>query len=206
MEQAIVQFAKNIVLNNTFLSYVFFFVSQSLQVLFPPYPGDMILVLEGYLSGLVGLNTALIITNAVSSTTLSSVLLYNIGKIKEERILHSKIIHYLFETGKIDKLKKLFNKLGPSVIILSKFIPGIYSITVLAAGIFKLNKKTTYIAILIISFLHNTAFILLGKIVGENWAIIFKKINVYNKYISIILIAALIIYFILLSIKKKLLE
>ncbi|MGF7058731.1 DedA family protein [Brassicibacter mesophilus] len=206
MEQAIVQFAKNIVLNNTLLSYIFFFLSQSLQVLFPPYPGDMILILEGYLSGLVGLNTLLIVANAVTATILSSVLLYNIGWVKEEKILHLKIIHYLFETGKIDKLKKLFKKLGVSVIILSKFIPGIYSLTVLAAGIFKLNKRNSYIAISVISFLHNTAFIMLGKVVGENWSIIFNKINIYNKYISIILIAGVLIYLLLLSLKKKLLE
>lgn len=206
MEQAIVQFAKNIVLNNTLLSYIFFFLSQSLQVLFPPYPGDMILILEGYLSGLVGLNTLLIVANAVTATILSSVLLYNIGWVKEEKILHLKIIHYLFETGKLDKLKKLFKKLGVSVIILSKFIPGIYSLTVLAAGIFKLNKRNSYIAISVISFLHNTVFIMLGKVVGENWSIIFNKINIYNKYISIILIVGVVIYLLLLSLKKKLLE
>ena len=206
MEQAIVQFAKSIVLNNTLLSYIFFFLSQSLQVLFPPYPGDMILVLEGYLSGLVGLNILLIVANAVTATTLSSILLYNIGRIKEEKILHSKIIHYLFEASKIDKLKKLFKKLGVFVIIISKFIPGIYSLTVLAAGIFKLNKRNSYIAIIAISFLHNTVFIMLGKIVGENWSIIFNKINIYNRYISIILIVVAVIYFLLLSLKKKLLE
>ncbi len=206
MERILVDFAQKIVMENILLSYLFFFVSQSLQILFPPYPGDMILILEGYLSEIANLSFYFVVANASASTSLSSILLYNIGKRKQERILHSKIITLLFATEKVNKLNRLFSKLGALVIIISKFIPGIFSLTVLSAGVFKVRKRSAYLSIIVISFLHNLTLISLGKLVGENWSIILRKMNVYNRYIIIMTIVVLIIYFILLQLKKRLFE
>lgn len=206
MEELIINFAKNIVTENVFLSYVFFFVSQSLQVLFPPYPGDMVLILEGYLTELANLNLILVMLTAILATTLSSILLYNIGSKKEERILHSKIIIYLFDTKKVDKLRHLFDRFGATVIIISKFIPGIYSITALAAGIFKVKKAKAYTAITVITSIHHISLIILGKILREKWTIILHKINRYNRYLFIIVILGFGIYAILHIIKRKLLK
>lgn len=206
MEKLIIDFAQRIVNDNIILSYLFFFVSQSLQILFPPYPGDMVLIIEGYLSEVAHLNIYLVVANAAVSTSLSSIFLYNIGRKKQERILNSKIITFLFATEKINKLYRLFSKLGSPVIIISKFIPGIFSLTVLSAGVFKVRKKFAYIAIIVISFLHNLTLILLGKLVGENWSAIFRKMNVFNRDIIIVAIIGLIIYFIMLQLKKRLLD
>jgi len=206
VEDFIIEFAQNIVAKNILLSYIFFFVSQSLQVLFPPYPGDMILIIEGYLSEEANLNIYIVIANAVISTSLSSIFLYNIGRKKQEKILHSKIVTFLFGTSKITKLSKLFIKFGAIVIILSKFIPGIFSLTILSAGIFKVKKKFAYLSIIIISFFHNLTLILLGKLVRENWSMILRKIDVYNRYIILLVVTMFIIYLIMLQLKKKLLD
>lgn len=206
VERLIIDFAQKIVNDNIILSYLFFFASQSLQILFPPYPGDMVLIIEGYLSEVAHLNIYLVVANAVASTSLSSIFLYNIGMRKQERILNSKTITFLFATEKINKLYRLFSKLGAPVIIISKFIPGIFSLAVLSAGVFKVKKRFAYISIIVISFLHNISLILLGKLVGENWSVIFRKMNVYNRYIIIAAIVGLIIYFIMLQLKKRLLD
>lgn len=202
MEELIVEFSKNIVSKNIILSFIFFFVSQSLQVLFPPYPGDMVLILEGYLSQMAGINIIFVITTAITATFLSSVVLYILGKKEEDKILHSKIVKLLFETDKVVKLRNLFKRFGPLVIIISKFIPGIYSIAVLSAGIFKMNKKKAYISIFIITSIHHISLIILGKILGENWTYIFDKIEVYNRQILFLSIVGLLIYLIIIKLKK----
>lgn len=206
MEKIIIEFAKDIVQSNILLSYIFFFISQSLQILFPPYPGDMVLILEGYLSELAGMNYILVNINAIMATFFSSVLLYRIGKKEEYKILNSKIVKYLFDTKKVDKLRKLFTKMGAFVIIISKFIPGIFSITVISAGIFKVKKRKAYLSILSITALHHIILIGLGKLLGENWTIILKKIEIYNKYLFVLVIIIIIIYFILIKVKRKLFE
>jgi membrane protein DedA with SNARE-associated domain len=54
MEQNLIDFTKDIAMQYPYLAYIFFFISASLQILFPPYPGDTVLVLEGYLSSTGG--------------------------------------------------------------------------------------------------------------------------------------------------------
>lgn len=203
MEELIIQFSKNIVSQNVIFSYVFFFLSQALQVLFPPYPGDMVLILEGYLTEIANLNIVVVIMIAITSTWLSSIALYILGRNKGEKILHSKIIRKLFETDKVLKLKKLFKKFSFIVIIISKFIPGIYSITILSAGIFKVKKTIVYFSIALITSLHHIVLISLGKILGENWTFVFRKIEKYNKQMLTLIIPILILYFIVIQIKKR---
>lgn len=203
MEELIIQFSKNIVSQNILLSYVFFFVSQALQVLFPPYPGDMVLILEGYLSEIAGINIVLVILNAISATYFSSVVLYILGDIEGKKILQSKIIMKLFETDKVLKLKRLFDRFGAIVIIVSKFIPGIYSITVLSAGIFKVKKEVAYTAIFIITSIHHIALIILGKVLGENWTYVFRKIEVYNRQMLMLIIPIAFLYLIIIKLKNK---
>ncbi|MTI71197.1 MAG: hypothetical protein FH751_13185 [Firmicutes bacterium] len=204
MEQLIIEFAKDIVSNNILLSYLFFFVSQALQILFPPYPGDMVLIIEGYLTEFSNINLFLVMITAILATSLSSILLYNIGRKEGSVILKSKVVKYLFDTEKVNKLRHLFDRFGTLVIIGSKLIPGIFSLTVLSAGIFKVKRKLAYISIVIITIIHHGILIILGKILGENWTLIFYKINQYNRTIIVLAIIGFILYIILLKIKNKL--
>ncbi|MBS4540120.1 VTT domain-containing protein [Clostridium sp. D2Q-11] len=206
MEELIIQFSKNLVSKNILLSYIFFFLSQALQVLFPPYPGDMVLILEGYLSEIAGVNIILVIINAISATYFSSVALYLLGNKEGEKILHSKIINRLFETDKVLKLRRLFDRFGSVVIIVSKFIPGIYSIAVLSAGVFKVERKVAYTSIFIITSIHHIALITLGKVLGENWTYVFRKIEMYNKQMLMLIIPLIFIYLIIMKIKKKIFD
>lgn len=206
MEELIINFAKEIVSENVLLSFLFFFLSQSLQILFPPYPGDMVLIIEGYLSELANLNIFLVAIIAICGTSLSSFLLYKIGRKKEEKILHSKITKLLFDTDKVEKLRTLFDKFGPAVIVISKFIPGIFSLTVLSAGIFKVDKTKAYTSVVLITAVHHIVLIALGKLLGENWTVIFHKLNVYNRYFFILIMGAFIFYILMHLLKRRLLK
>ena len=203
MEKIIIDIAKKVVLDYPIFSYLFFFISQSLQILFPPYPGDMLLIAEGYLAGLANLNIILISVNAITGTFLTSIFLYHVGIKEEYKILHSRIIQYLFDVKKVSKLEKLFNKYGAVVIVISKFIPGIFSITLLSAGVFKVKKKSVYLAVFFITSIHHIMLIILGQTLQENWIVLIRKINLYNRYIIGIVIIGLILYGLVHIIKIK---
>lgn len=203
MEEVIVSFAESIVVKYPLLALLFFFISQSLQILFPPYPGDMVLILEGYLSYLGNLSIVLVILNAILATYFSSVLLYRIGRKNGYKILHSKYISKIFKINNLDDFEILFNKYSHYAIIISKFIPGFFSLTVLSAGIFKVDKNKTYISILTITSIHHFTLILLGKKLGENWRIILNAISTYSRYVIVFIVIGLGIYLIIAFIKKR---
>lgn len=114
--------------------------------------------------------------------------------MKQSEILHSKLINFLLDTKKILKVSKILKKYSFITIILGKFIPGIYSIVILLAGIFKLNNWTVYITIGLTNFIHHSIFILLGKKLGENWVLIIEKLRIYQRYILFVVFISLIIY------------
>lgn len=194
MEELIIKFSQEIVNINKIGAYIFFFISQGLQVLFPPYPGDTILILEGYLAQIANLNILFVIINAISATFFSSLILYRLGYTKGYSILESKLLNKLFDTKKVNILKNKFNKYGYFVIILSKFFPGFYSITILTAGIFKVKKEKVYISILINTSFHHILLILLGKSLGENWIVVIRFIESYSRYFTGIIVILLLIY------------
>lgn len=194
MDHILVEFAKEIVVENKLAAYLFFFISQALQILFPPYPGDMILILEGYLSELANLNIILIILIAISSSLLASIFLYRIGLMKGYRILHSKIITKLFEIDKISTFQLNFKKYGYLSILISKFMPGFYSVTILFAGIFKLNREKVYLTILINNSIHHILLIFLGKYLKEKWVIVINLLNKYSKYFVLGVLIIFVIY------------
>ncbi|WP_069650079.1 DedA family protein [Caloranaerobacter ferrireducens] len=203
MESIILNIIDKLVSGNKLFLYLFFFFSQYLQIIFPPYPGDMVLVIEGYLSELVHLNIYFILTIAWFGTFLSSLMLYKLGEKEKEKILHSKFIKFIFNTKKFLKLKNMFNRHGPAAIFVSKFIPGIYSFTVLIAGISEADKKLTYLTIGIVNIIHHTMLIVLGKILKENWVIIINVLKTYNKYVIIAMIIFTLFYVLLTRVNKK---
>lgn len=203
MESIILKIINIFIKDNIILLYIFFFFSQALQVLFPPYPGDMILVIEGYLSQVAKLNIYLILIVAWLGTFISSVILFKFGYMKQSEIQQSKLINFLIDTKKILKVSKILKKYSFITIILGKFIPGIYSIVILLAGIFKLNSWTVYITIGLTNFIHHSIFILLGKKLGENWVLIIEKLRIYQRYILFLVFISLIIYLLFHRIKKK---
>ncbi|SHH79186.1 membrane protein DedA, SNARE-associated domain [Caloranaerobacter azorensis DSM 13643] len=203
MENVILDIIDRLTNSNRLFLYLFFFFSQCLQIIFPPYPGDMVLVIEGYLSELLHLNIYFVLIIAWFGTFLSSLMLYKLGEKEKEKILQLKIIRVIFDTEKFIKIKEMFNKYGSAAIFISKFIPGIHSFTLLIAGIFEVNKKLAYLTIGIVNITHHALLIILGKILKENWAIIINMMKTYNKYIIIAIIVFGFFYLLSIRTNKK---
>lgn len=191
MEENIIQFTKEIAGENPILAYVFFFISAVLQILFPPYPGDTVLVLEGYLASKGFFNTYLIALNAITGTFLSCLSLYHVSYRLGDRIFESAFINKFFSRDKIDRLTEWFKKYGSAAILISKFVPGIGSLTMIVAGTFRVPKLKAYAAMVAASVMHNSLLVLIGKTAGDNVALIKEIFAKYNLIIiAVVLVSA----------------
>ncbi|EYE89095.1 hypothetical protein Q428_04470 [Fervidicella metallireducens AeB] len=194
MEREIIEFARHIATSNPIIAYIFFFINAALQILFPPYPGDTIIALEGYISSLGFLNSNLLLLTTVTGTYLSSVLLYFLSFKFGNSLIAHKFTEKFFDTENITKLEKWFNKYGAMAIIINKFIPGMGSITLIAAGAFQLSKIPALIAIAIASVIHNTILFVSGKLTGDNISKIKIMFVEYNNYLWVGLVTVFILY------------
>ena len=111
MEQNLIQFTKDITGQNPAFAYIFFFISSILQILFPPYPGDTVLILGGYLASKGLFNIYLIALNSIAGTFLSCSLLYHASYNLGDRIFKMHFINKYFPSDKIGKLIEWF-KIG----------------------------------------------------------------------------------------------
>lgn len=204
MESQIIAFINKLVLKSPISAYIFFFINSVLQILFPPYPGDTIVVFQGYLSSHGILNTYLLLTVTLCGTYLSSIFLFNLGFKYHYKLFNNRLIKKYVDYNKVKSLESWFKRYGALVIIVSKFIPGLGFASILAAGIFKLPVKTTYISIAVSTLIHNGILFFAGRIAGDNMDLIKNIIFEYNKLIIICLFILSIVYlYIKFSFKRK---
>lgn len=205
MERELLSFAESIAKTNPLLAYIFFFFNSVLQVTFPPYPGDSVIIFQGYLSSIGLLSPALLFLSTFSGTISSSVFLYMISLKLGKRLINGRFIKKYFDTEKIYNLKNWFDKYGAAAIIINKFIPGIGSLTLISAGLFKLKTLPALLAIVAASLLHNTILFMAGSLTGKNINMLQKFVGDYEKLIlsGILIISAIYIYLKYMHIKKE---
>lgn len=201
MERQILIFIKSIADKNYFVTYIFFFFNSCLQILFPPYPGDTITIFQGYLTYRMGFNKYFMLLSTLLGSFLSSMFLYYFSYKKSDYVLNNKYLIRLFNIDKIHKLESLFRKYGVFFILINKFIPGLGSLTFIAAGIFKLQFIPALLSILIANILHNTMLFTAGAITGDNMDIIKASIKEYYRLIVVMISILFSIYWVL---QKKL--
>jgi membrane protein DedA with SNARE-associated domain len=153
------------------------FLYSFIEVVFPPIPGDALLILSGSISEYAGLNPVWILAVAFAGTFSASYLLYNLGFRMERRILHSPRFSSLLDTKSFIKIEKVLNRSGFWLILFSRFVPVVRSGIILAAGMVNLDKRKS-LAALALSVLGSTSlFILGGRYLGKRLEIILRFWN-----------------------------
>jgi membrane protein DedA with SNARE-associated domain len=97
---------------------------------------------------------------------------------------------------KINRTKKLFEKFGPSLLLIGYFIPGVRHLAAYIAAVnsfpFRKFAVYAYTGALIWTF----TFITLGRKLGGNWGIVETYMSKYSIYsIMLVLILSIIVYF-----------
>jgi membrane protein DedA with SNARE-associated domain len=187
---------------NGFYIFITIFVSNFIENIFPPWPGDTINVFYaavplrsrgwedwmGFGLGIWGGNI------------LGALVMYYFG----ERILSFfvKKFPFLGEEGKsLTKLKSSFRKNAFQYVLLSRFSAGVRFLVSIACGGIRMNLVSFLTAFSISVFLWNGVLVGFGYLLGENWSKIIEWMGVYNKWILLLLGAFFGMYF--LYQKKK---
>lgn len=97
---------------------------------------------------------------------------------------------------KINRTKKLFEKFGPSLLLIGYFIPGVRHLAAYIAAVnsfpFRKFAVYAYTGALMWTF----TFITLGRKLGGNWGIVETYMSKYSIYlIMLVLILSIIVYF-----------
>ena len=178
------------------------FLYSFFEVVFPPLPGDSLLILSGSLSGLSGSSPIAIIISASLGTFASSTMLYLLGAKMEKALLHSSKHSHLLNSKMFHRMEKWFRKYGFWTIVLSRFIPVVRSGIILAAGMVNMEKNRSFLAVGASIIVSTSIYVVSGSFLGQNWRKLPEFWNDRIKSICLIILCLIIVYLVLVRLYK----
>lgn len=204
MDSLLSFFTQNIINGNPVFTYIFIYITGVLQLVFPPYPSDVIIVLEGYLTTVgIKYNFFLVYIISVLGSITGSFLVYWFGYKKGSEVLRYKVVLKYINEKHIKRSEKVFNKYGKYGLIISKFIPGTSSLMVLISGVFKVKRRVYFPYIIFSIFLQQFIYLMLGRVIGHNVDQVKNFFSVFNFVAIFVVVALALIVYLIYKIRKS---
>jgi membrane protein DedA with SNARE-associated domain len=175
------------VTHGAFWFYVFIFLSNVVENFFPPYPGDMVTFVGGYLAGTNHLTFPLVFLSAGLGCFGGAMLLYLLGRSKGRKMF-LKGGKRIFDRTHLEKVERWFKRYGEKVLVLSRFLSGVRSVIALTAGVGNVSPKKMAIYTSISIVLWNGLILFFALKIQQNWREILKMIQIYNKVVLAIVV------------------
>lgn len=154
----------------------------ALENLFPPLPSEVILPLAGFTAA----QGRMSLVAAIVWTTLGSVAgalaLYGIGAlIGRDRVRAIAARLPLVKVEDLDRTEAWFARHGGKAVFFGRMIPIFRSLISVPAGVERMRMAVFLAYTTLGSLLWNTAFVLAGYGLGDNWRTVEEYVGVYSK-------------------------
>ncbi len=165
-------------------------IAAYVENIVPPVPGDTVVIFGAYLVGLGKIE----FLPSLAMTTIGSLAgfmtYYAVGRYFGREYFAKKNFKW-FNSSKIDRIDKWFDRWGYSVVIGNRFLAGTRSVVSIFAGFTRLSILKVTIFAFISSLVWNGLLITAGYYAGKNWQYVKDVVGNYNIIISVIIILVL---------------
>jgi membrane protein DedA with SNARE-associated domain len=182
--------------------YLFIFLSSVIENIFPPYPGDTVTFVGGYLAGTGRLTFPLVFVSAGLGCLAGAMLLYLLGRSKGRKAF-LKNGRWILDKEHLKKVEIWFKKYGEKVLVLSRFLTGVRSVVALAAGVGNVSARKMIIYTSISIVLWNGIIVFSAFKVQRNWREILDMIQIYNKIVLAIVVLVGIVWLVKVLGRKR---
>ncbi|MFI6639923.1 DedA family protein [Streptomyces sp. NPDC050504] len=161
-------------------------IAIALENLFPPLPSEVILPLAGFSAsqGQMGLLAALLWTTAGS--VVGALALYWVGALLgRERTIAIAAKLPLVKVKDIEKTEAWFVRHGTKAVFFGRMIPIFRSLISVPAGVERMPLPVFLGLTTLGSAIWNTAFVLAGYALGENWEEVTSYVSMYSKVVLV---------------------
>ncbi|MEX2641083.1 MAG: DedA family protein [Balneolales bacterium] len=171
--------------------YVILFIIAWLENIIPPVPGDIVVILAGYLAaeGIVSFFTVLALTTIGS--VIGFMTLFALGWFWGDEIKYKKNKFWLFKYVRMKyyvRTKAWMNRWGQGVILANRFLAGTRSVISLTAGMVQTRVDYTIASSLVSSLACNFLLMVCGWIIREKWEIIGRYLDIYGIVVVVVVI------------------
>jgi membrane protein DedA with SNARE-associated domain len=156
----------------------------ALENLFPPLPSEVILPLAGFAasSGRMSLLAVLLWTTAGS--VIGALALYGVGALLgRDRTVAIAGRLPLVKVADIEKTEAWFLRHGTKAVFFGRMIPIFRSLISVPAGVERMRLPVFLGLTTLGSAIWNTAFVLAGYLLGDNWERVTAVVSAYSKVV-----------------------
>ncbi|MFI8822731.1 DedA family protein [Streptomyces sp. NPDC053431] len=166
-------------------------LAVALENLFPPIPSEVILPLAGFAASTGRMNLLAVLLWTTAGSVIGALALYGVGALfGRERVLAIAARLPLVKVADIERTEAWFARHGTKAVLFGRMVPIFRSLISVPAGVERMPLPVFLALTTLGSALWNTAFVLAGHVLGENWAQVTDYVSVYSKAVLVTALAA----------------
>jgi membrane protein DedA with SNARE-associated domain len=178
-------------------------IAIALENLFPPLPSEVILPLAGFAAstGRMSLLAALLWTTAGS--VIGALALYGIGALLgRDRTVAMAGRLPLVKVSDIEKTEAWFLRHGTKAVFFGRMIPIFRSLISVPAGVERMRLSVFLGLTTLGSAIWNTAFVMAGYALGDNWPEVTHIVSTYSKAVLVVAVLAVLAFALLRVLRR----
>jgi len=171
------------------VAYAMLAAAALIEYVFPPFPGDLIVVFSAFLVARRGWPALPVYAAVLAGSALGLMVVYAAGGWlgRSETRWRGPLLVRL--RPRLDALVARFERHGTLYILVNRFLPSVRAIFFLAAGMARLPWPRVLVAGVASAAAWNAALFLLGRTVGTSW----ERLKAVAETYSLVLWALLVV-------------
>lgn len=187
--------------------YVGIFLMIALENIFPPIPSEVILTFGGMMTILTNLSIIGVVISATIGSVLGAIILYQIGNLIDIHQLEKIVDRYgrflKITRQDIYKAYHWFDHYGFWTVFFCRFVPLIRSLISIPAGMSKMKLPLFLLLTTAGTFVWNIVLVTLGAKFGESWDTVVSYMDIYSKFVYLIIGLLLMTILLFLFIRRR---
>ena len=148
-------------------------------------------VFAGYLAGKDYLKFSYIAISIITGNLLSAIIMYYFGlEVMDFMVkrLKSEKLKKIFSREALEKTHVWFERYGFWAVVFSRFSAGIRFFVAIIAGMVRMPIALFIFAFLVATLLWNSLLVYGGYVLGKNWNLVMKYLQLYNGFVAIVIL------------------
>jgi membrane protein DedA with SNARE-associated domain len=184
---------------------LFSFLSACLQMVFPPYPSEILLLIFGGLAVSDITSGSAVIISYAAGTVISSVLIFYLSRSVGKPILRNKYMRLIFSRRNQLRAGVYMRRYGSPALVICKFLPGVNTACIFIGGVLGLRGIAPILSIVFAGITQNVAYYFTGMLVGNNMTVFYRFSK--NCFLAAaIFLTAIILFFVTVKFRNMLLK
>ncbi|MFI6929437.1 DedA family protein [Streptomyces sp. NPDC050287] len=170
-------------------------IAIALENLFPPLPSEVILPLAGFAASAGRMNVFAVLLWTTAGSVIGALALYGVGALLgRNRTVAIAGRLPLVKVTDIEKTEAWFLRHGTKAVFFGRMIPIFRSLISVPAGVERMPLPMFLGLTTLGSAIWNTAFVLAGYALGDNWEEVTAIVSAYSKVVLAVAVLAVLVF------------